>query len=90
MEEMELGPNGALLYCIEYLMDNTDWLQEQLNEVGMDDYVLFDCPGQIELYSHLDVFRDFTKFLQSYGRPYRLFRVCAVYGLLDGHHLHRG
>lgn len=47
MEEMELGPNGALIYCMEYLMDNVDWLQEQLNSVGTDDYVLFDCPGQI-------------------------------------------
>lgn len=67
MEEMELGPNGALIYCMEYLMENTDWLQEELNKVAPDDYVLFDCPGQIELYSHLDVFRDFIKYLQGYG-----------------------
>lgn len=89
MEEMELGPNGALLYCMEYLMDNTDWLQEQLNEVGMDDYVLFDCPGQIELYSHLDVFRDFTKFLQSYGTLIVQLRFLPVHGILDGHHLYQ-
>ena len=47
MEEMELGPNGALVYCMEYLMQNTPWLEEQLGKVGQDDYVLFDCPGQI-------------------------------------------
>ena len=27
MEEMKLGPNGALVYCMEYLMDNFDWLE---------------------------------------------------------------
>lgn len=69
MEEMELGPNGALVYCMEYLMENTDWLQEELNsKVATDDYVIFDCPGQIELYSHLDVFRGFIKYLQKYGK----------------------
>jgi hypothetical protein len=26
MEEMELGPNGGLLYCMEYLLQNQDWL----------------------------------------------------------------
>lgn len=52
---------------MEYLMQNTDWLQQQLNEVGTDDYVIFDCPGQIELYSHLEVFNDFVKYLQNYG-----------------------
>jgi hypothetical protein len=26
MEEMELGPNGGLLYCMEYLLQNLSWL----------------------------------------------------------------
>ena len=48
MEEMELGPNGGLLYCMEYLLQNQSWLEEKLSEfVGEDDYVIFDCPGQI-------------------------------------------
>jgi hypothetical protein len=45
MEEMQLGPNGGLIFCLEYLLQNWDWMQEQLNTIGMDDYVLFDCPG---------------------------------------------
>lgn len=32
MEEMELGPNGGLLYCMEYLLENTSWSCE--NWVG--------------------------------------------------------
>ena len=26
MSEMKLGPNGGLIYCMEYLIDNIDWL----------------------------------------------------------------
>ena len=45
MEELQLGPNGGLLYCLEYLVDNFDWLEEGIGQLGQDDYVLFDCPG---------------------------------------------
>ena len=30
MEEMNLGPNGALIYCMEFLVENIDWLQDEL------------------------------------------------------------
>lgn len=43
-KEMALGPNGALVFCMEYLTENLDWLHEQINEAE-DDYFLFDCPG---------------------------------------------
>ncbi len=32
---------------------------------GDDDYLVFDCPGQIELYNHLGVFRTFVDFLKQ-------------------------
>ena len=48
MVELDLGPNGALLYCMEYMEENLqDWVQEELSAYGDDDYLLFDCPGQI-------------------------------------------
>lgn len=28
MEEYKLGPNGSLVYCMEYLWDNMDWFDE--------------------------------------------------------------
>ena len=34
MSEMKLGPNGGLIYCMEYLVDNIDWLEEILEELG--------------------------------------------------------
>jgi hypothetical protein len=49
MNEHGLGPNGGLVYCMEYLEANFDWLEEKLAGLGEDAYVLFDLPGQVEL-----------------------------------------
>lgn len=69
MEEMELGPNGALLFCMEYLLQSQEWINEQLGEVvHQDDYVIFDCPGQIELFNDQNIFRELCKFLQDFGK----------------------
>ncbi|KAB2613271.1 hypothetical protein D8674_035587 [Pyrus ussuriensis x Pyrus communis] len=78
MEELGLGPNGGLLYCMEHLEDNLDeWLMEELDNYTDDDYLVFDCPGQIELFSHVPVLRNFVEHLQR-----KNFKVCVVY-LLD-------
>lgn len=62
---------------MEYLEDNVDdWLGEGLSAYGDDDYLLVDCPGQIELYSHLSVFRTLVEFLRRDG-----WQVAAVYCL---------
>ena len=29
-EELQYGPNGGLVYCMEYLLENLAWLDEQL------------------------------------------------------------
>lgn len=41
-----------------------------LQAYGEEDYLIFDCPGQIELYSHVPVMRSFVEFLgrQGYNR----------------------
>ena len=44
-----------------------------------DDYYLFDCPGQIELYTHMKVMRRFVDILQTWN-----FRLCGVF-LVDSH-----
>ncbi|VDK73660.1 unnamed protein product [Litomosoides sigmodontis] len=75
-KQLVLGPNGALVFCMEYLVQNLDWLHDQLNE-GEDDYFIFDCPGQIELYSHLPVMRQIVNALKSWD-----FNICSVF-LLD-------
>lgn len=77
MEEFGYGPNGALVYCMEYLYQNSDWLHNELDQFGEDDYVILDCPGQIELYSHLPIMHNIVNLLTMWG-----FRVVSVY-LLD-------
>ena len=63
-QEKELGPNGGLVFCMEYLMDNMDWLSDNLGDYS-DDYILFDCPGQIELFTHVPVMPRFCQYLQQ-------------------------
>ncbi|KAH6814157.1 P-loop containing nucleoside triphosphate hydrolases superfamily protein [Perilla frutescens var. frutescens] len=99
MEELGLGPNGGLIYCMEYpsqymipfnsshfsvliyrmhLEENMDdWLSEELDNYMDDDYLVFDCPGQIELFSHVPVLKNFVEHLRR-----KNFNVCVVY-LLD-------
>lgn len=67
MEELALGPNGALLYCMEYLLENLDWLHNELEQFGDDDYILLDCPGQIELYTHIPVQKQIIDAVNGWG-----------------------
>ncbi|OII73346.1 ATPase [Cryptosporidium ubiquitum] len=77
MEEIHLGPNGGQVFAMEYFIENLDWLEDQLNKnFGDNDYVLFDCPGQIELFTHLPVMKILVTALQSWD-----FRICGVYCL---------
>lgn len=64
MKYLKLGPNGGLIYCMEYLEKNTDWLQHQLDQFK-DAYFLFDCPGQVELYTHHTAIRSIVERLQQ-------------------------
>ncbi|KAL4223355.1 GPN-loop GTPase 3 [Mactra antiquata] len=79
-ESLKFGPNGGLVFCMEYLAQNFDWLHEQLDDIE-DDYILFDCPGQIELYTHIPVMRQLVDMLQRWN-----FNICGVY-LIDSQFL---
>jgi len=72
MAEDQLGPNGGVLYAFEELEQNMEWLEEGLKELG-DSYVLFDCPGQVELYTHHGALRNIFFKLQKLG-----YRVSAL------------
>nr|WCZ58485.1 GPN-loop GTPase 3 [Andalucia godoyi] len=71
--ELSYGPNGALLAAFEYLGNNMDWFEEEVSDFS-DDYLLIDCPGQIELYAHIPVMRSIGKCL----RDRMGYFVCAV------------
>jgi GPN-loop GTPase len=76
-----LGPNGSLMYCLEFLEHNVDWLAEHLRDEAYGFYVLFDCPGQAELYTHHESFAKIVKYLKT-TLDYRL----AAVHLVDAHY----
>ncbi|XP_029929281.1 LOW QUALITY PROTEIN: GPN-loop GTPase 2 [Myripristis murdjan] len=79
MEGLKLGPNGGLLYCMEYLAANLAWLDNKLKQHS-DCYVLFDCPGQVELYTHHSSVKSIISQLAQWN-----FRLSAVH-LVDSHY----
>ena len=60
MHDNQLGPNGAMLYAMEYLEANFDWLQEGLETLIESNrkqgrgpaYFVIDTPGQVELWTN--------------------------------------
>ena len=77
METMNLGPNGSLLYCIDFLDTNFDWLRNQLQSavqcLTKDNkqasiYVLVDSPGQIELYTNHESLKRVINKLNSLAK----------------------
>lgn len=76
MEELGLGPNGALIYCMEYLLENMDWLEEELNKFDDDEYLVLDCPGQIELYTHAPIIKRVIDQMMTWGHG---SRMCSVF-----------
>jgi len=80
MEGLGLGPNGGLVYCMQYLRDNIDWLIKKLRSVEEGTYFLLDCPGQVELYTCDDSVRDIVESLTKAD-----LRLAAVH-LVDSHY----
>lgn len=81
MDHYKLGPNGGLVYCMEYLEQNLDWLLGQLHSKAKGKYVLIDFPGQVELYTHNECVRKIIDRLEKEAE----MRLCAVH-LVDAHY----
>jgi len=92
MSTMTLGPNGGLMFCMEYLERNMDWLRTEIENAvkalteGQDEksdhiYFLFDFPGQVELYTHHN---SVAHLLQTLTTKWN-FKLTAVH-LVDSHY----
>lgn len=46
MSTQNIGPNGALVYCMELLEANLTWLLEKIKAL-CGHYLIFDFPGQV-------------------------------------------
>ncbi|XP_060641473.1 GPN-loop GTPase 3 isoform X2 [Anolis sagrei] len=71
-DSLRFGPNGGLVFCMEYFTSNFDWLEECLGHV--EDDLSLCSSGQIELYTHLPVMKQLVEQLQQWE-----FRVCGVF-----------
>lgn len=80
MDQYNLGPNGGLVYCMEYLEKNIDWLLDQIKGENSTNFI-FDLPGQVELYSHHDSIHKIFSKLASCVQ----IQLCVVH-LIDSHH----
>lgn len=77
MEEMGLGPNGGLVYCFEFLLENLDFLSDALDGLTEEYLIILDMPGQIELYTHIPILPALVRFLGQSGALD--VRLCAAY-----------
>lgn len=77
MEELQLGPNGGLIYCFEFLLQNLEFLSEALEPLSEEYLIIFDMPGQIELYTHIPLLPSLVQFLSRQG-PLNI-NLCAAY-----------
>jgi hypothetical protein len=75
MEELEMGPNGGLIYCLDYFLEQEQWFEEEIGDYE-DDYLLIDCPGQIEIYTHYNIIGQLVEKLQRLN-----FKVVGIYCL---------
>lgn len=72
--EMDEGYKGLIR---RYLLNNLDWLDDELGDYDSD-YLIIDCPGQIELYTHIPLLPRLLTHLQVSLN----FRTSAAY-LID-------
>ncbi|OAF68568.1 Deoxynucleoside triphosphate triphosphohydrolase SAMHD1 [Intoshia linei] len=75
-ENLELGPNGALTCCMEYISLNMEWLYDIIGDKDAD-YLIIDCPGQIEIYTHLPIMQRIIQWFSD-----KSIRICGIF-LLD-------
>ncbi|KAK9449280.1 uncharacterized protein V1518DRAFT_415570 [Limtongia smithiae] len=82
MTEAGLGPNGGVMYSVEELERHVDEFLAELRALGGEDtYLIVDCPGQVELFTHHDSMR--RLFLRMQKEAYRL----VVVNLIDSFYI---
>lgn len=61
------------MFCLEYLLENIEWLTDDLGAYS-DEFLVVDCPGQIELYTHSDIMAQIVKVFRTAD-----YKPCAIY-----------
>ncbi|SSD58317.1 probable GPN-loop GTPase 2 homolog [Saccharomycodes ludwigii] len=84
MDEKQLGPNGGLMYALESVENSLELFSLQVKSLLQEEnsYLLFDCPGQVELFTHHGALFNIFKRLEKEMD----LRLCVV-NLIDSIYL---
>lgn len=84
MEELDLGPNGGLMYALECLnsVEIENFVAKVKKLADENYYLLIDCPGQVELFTHHNSLYQILKLISKRGG----IRLCTV-SLVDSIYL---
>lgn len=84
MNNNNLGPNGGLMYALESIDQNgVEIVLSEIEKLGRErNYLIFDCPGQVELFTHHNaLFKIFKQMERNMDA-----RLCVV-SLVDSIYL---
>jgi hypothetical protein len=70
-----LGPNSSFLYCFDFLYKNIEWLLEKFR-ANKEKYFIIDTPGQIEIFTQSQSFKEIIKKLTNH-KEFDM-RLCVV------------
>lgn len=73
MDRHGYGPNGGLIFCMEQIVNDFEWFDDVIGDHDYD-YLLIDLPGQIELYSHLNILPRLFRHLQEMR-----YNLCGIF-----------
>lgn len=65
MDSCDFGPNGALFHALQEMVENLDELHLQEME---DEFFVFDCPGQIELFLHSSLMQECINHVKAFAK----------------------
>ena len=51
MDEYKLGPNGAIIASVDLMLNFVGSIKEEVEESASEGYVIFDTPGQMEIFA---------------------------------------
>lgn len=60
-----LGPNGSMLAAMDHLAAQVDLFVAEVKRLGPKNYFVFDCPGQVELFTHHGALKRVFKRLEQ-------------------------
>lgn len=78
-ENTDLGPNGGLILALKELKEN---IQDFGLEDVLGEYLLFDCPGQLELLTHSEIIYDIANHVKKHFKSVMLY-LMEVQFLMD-------